>query len=195
LSKLGRAVELGATGETDVDLVLRLTAPEPPRVEPPLSAPTEALPPTSMPLPSGPIMESTIPPAEECYESFDPLSLQEHCDADEFTVSPTEERLVNTGGEVNETTTQPPGTPQPESEEDEAEVPARVPWRTYDSRPSRQAPPRTRPSTPAESEPAKDVPDEDLPRPLLTEEELRALIGDDPMPLSPDDVDHRRDRP
>lgn len=70
-----------------------------------------------------------------------------------------------------------------ETDDAESDEPARVPWRTYDTvsrhPPRRQPPPPRTPPGPAPSE-SKPAPADDYEStPLLTDEELRALIGDD----------------
>ncbi len=81
------------------------------------------------------------------------------------------------------TTTQPPvDTSPPEKPVDDESKTPRVPWKRYDDRPERAAPPHRR--GPAEI----DAPNRPLehpaapPQPLLTEEELEALIGEPDPP-------------
>ncbi len=172
LSKLGRAVELGATGEANLDLVARLLSPEP-VVEPPRA--------------TGPIDLT----AGERYEAFEPV---DRSDAEEDAVLPISAHPGDQDRHVAESAP-PAAKPELLSNEEETASPPRVPWRQYNNGPPRKAPSQTPPTreTPIESVP-KDA-DEDVHQPLLTDEELRALIGDDPTPLSPDDAGDRRDRP
>lgn len=88
----------------------------------------------------------------------------------------------------------PPRTDQPENE---TTAPTRVPWLDYETRPVRQAPRRTVPQPTSAVEPnqgqqpneagAQKVPDTH--EPLLTEEELRALIGDDISSIAPSETE------
>ena len=91
--------------------------------------------------------------------------------------------------------------PQPQSQAlvgldepgDDTTAPTRVPWLKYENRPVRQAPQRIAPQPTAAVEPTADRQPEDAsPRkrpdatePLLTEEELRALLGDDISSIAP----------
>jgi len=82
-------------------------------------------------------------------------------------------------------------------EDFDGESPAlRVPWRDYDDQPARQAPPR-RPPTPDTPKPDAPKPDAQEPphEPLLTQEELRALIGDEDQGLDRNDLRDRKDAP
>lgn len=73
-----------------------------------------------------------------------------------------------------------------EEEELEAAPPTRVPWRTYDDRPQRLAPPRRPNGNGADSRPTgSGASGSRRSTPLLSEEELRALIGDDISSLAP----------
>ncbi len=73
-----------------------------------------------------------------------------------------------------------------EDEELEAAPPTRVPWRTYDDRPQRLAPTRRPNGNGADARPTgPGTPRSRNSAPLLTEEELRALIGDDVSSLAP----------
>ena len=84
----------------------------------------------------------------------------------------------------------PPPEDQPENETTAA---TRVPWLDYENKPVRQAPRRTAPQPTSPVEPKEDdQPKEASARkrpsatePLLTEEELRALIGDDISSIAP----------
>jgi hypothetical protein len=72
----------------------------------------------------------------------------------------------------------------------------RVPWLHYEDRPVRKGPPRPTPQDrmrPTEASPPSRGPV----KPLLSEEELRALIGDDVAAIEPDDdkASEQRDRP
>ena len=88
----------------------------------------------------------------------------------------------------------PPRTDQPENE---TTAPTRVPWLDYETRPVRQAPRRTVPQPTSAVEPKEDYqPEEASARkrpsatePLLTEEELRALIGDDISSIAPSETE------
>lgn len=189
LAKLGRAIEMGATGEADVDLIEQLTMrPPAPNDAAVPHEPTEDPSALTGSLPSGPVFETVVPAVDDRYESFDPLSFQEHCDSDE-----TADAQV---GEADGATTDAADEPTPAPEQAEPDAPARVPWRQYGGRPPRQAPQRTPPpASPAADEREADSDPDDLHQPLLTEEELRALIGNDPTPPSPKDVNQQRDRP
>ena len=88
--------------------------------------------------------------------------------------------------------------PPPQTDEPEIETTAatRVPWLDYENRPVRQAPRRTAPQpTSAVESKEDDQPEEASARkrpsatePLLTEEELRALIGDDISSIAPSEA-------
>jgi len=169
LSKLGRAVELGATGEADLELVTRLASPDP-VLEPPRA--------------TGPFVST----AGERREVPAPV---DQSDAERDAVLPIGKLLR----EQEQPSAPPPSTPAVLGDEEETASPPRVPWRQYGNGPSRKAPTRTPPARETPIDSGTDDADEDVHRPLLTDEELRALIGDDPTPLSPDDIQDRRDRP
>lgn len=85
-------------------------------------------------------------------------------------------------------TVEPTNSMQPTA--DVRELPsdsARFPWRCYEDVPKRKPPSRGAPPSSAEGE--DDSPDPAIPihEPLLTDEELRALIGDDPAAALSDD--------
>ncbi len=88
----------------------------------------------------------------------------------------------------------PPRTDQPENE---TTAPTRVPWLDYENRPVRQAPRRSAPQPTSAVEPKEDdQPEEASARkrpnatePLLTEEELRALMGDDISSIAPSETE------
>jgi hypothetical protein len=68
----------------------------------------------------------------------------------------------------------------------------RVPWLRYEGRPARTAPkPPDRPAQPA-PEPETEAHASGVHRPLLTEEELQALIGDDISSVAPDNPQTNR---
>jgi hypothetical protein len=68
----------------------------------------------------------------------------------------------------------------------------RVPWLRYEGRPARTAPRQAdRPTQPA-PEPETEAPASGVHRPLLTEEELQALIGDDISSVAPDNPQTKR---
>lgn len=87
----------------------------------------------------------------------------------------------------------PPPVDQPE---DETATTTRVPWLKYENRPARQAPRRVAPQPTSPVEPKEDhLPDEvrepkgpNAIEPLLTEQELRALLGDDISSIAPADT-------
>ena len=84
----------------------------------------------------------------------------------------------------------------PEAQPDDSEQAVRVPWLRYTDRPARTGPGnQPPPSAEDPAEPGPEVPTRTSPEPLLTDEELRALIGEDdiaalapeqPDPLWPD---------
>ncbi|MCH9003044.1 MAG: hypothetical protein IIC02_10765 [Planctomycetes bacterium] len=88
----------------------------------------------------------------------------------------------------------PPRTDQPENE---TTAPTRVPWLDYENRPVRQAPRHSAPQPTSAVEPKEDdQPEEASARkrpsatePLLTEEELRALMGDDISSIAPSEAE------
>ena len=87
----------------------------------------------------------------------------------------------------------PPSVDQPE---DETAAATRVPWLEYEKRPVRRAPRHIAPQPTGAVELKEDhPPDEasarkgpDTPEPLLTEEELQALIGDDISSIAPSEA-------
>jgi hypothetical protein len=87
----------------------------------------------------------------------------------------------------------PPTPPEPiRADEEDPRKPARVPWLRYGDRPARVAPNARQPSP--KPSPSLDRPS---PRsvsfePLLTEEELRALMSDDIAAIAPDESEARR---
>jgi len=172
MANLGRAVELGATGEADVDLVVRLVSAQPPAQATPTTATAapeaeDDEPETGAPDSAASVVAAVLPSDRHEPERVRPV---------EPAGAPPEPQLL---------------------EDEEATAPPRVPWRRYDNGPTRQAPMRTPPPEPS-TELGPDEPDEvddQAHQPLLTDEELRALIGEDPTPLSPNDVQDRRDRP
>jgi hypothetical protein len=90
-------------------------------------------------------------------------------------------------------TPRPPASPPTPTEpiradEEDPRKPARVPWLRYGDRPARVAP-NARPPAPSLDRPApRSVSFE----PLLTEEELRALMSDDIAAIAPDEPEARR---
>ena len=84
-------------------------------------------------------------------------------------------------------------TAQDEPDGEDAATPTRVPWLKYENKPVRRAPQRIAPEpTDAVDPKERHRPDEAIARkepsatePLLTEEELRALIGDDISSIAP----------
>lgn len=76
--------------------------------------------------------------------------------------------------------------PSEEEEEFEEPSPTRVPWRTYNDRPQRIAPSRRPDGNGADARPTiQGKATGRSSAPLLSEEELRALIGDDVSSLAP----------
>lgn len=77
--------------------------------------------------------------------------------------------------------------------EDEYTKPARVPWIRYQDGPSRGAPeqslPRTQPVEPSKISSQPVITKRKIDEPLLTEEEIQALIGDDISAIAPDERD------
>lgn len=71
---------------------------------------------------------------------------------------------------------------------DSSGVTGRVPWLRYDNVPVRKAPSRKRPEDEPRHNTGAPTPPS-LREPLLSEEELRALIGDDVAAIGPDDDD------
>lgn len=110
----------------------------------------------------------------------------------ESTVPDTHETALDEANDID--TMRQPLMPQPEIEVDEDTETARVPWKTYDDDPKRTAPSSRRPpdfdgddedlAEPPVTPPSKPLPDH---TPLLTEEELQALLGDDIAAIAPDD--------
>ena len=86
--------------------------------------------------------------------------------------------------------------PRENPPEDETTAVTRVPWLEYGKRPVRRAPRHIAPQPTSAVEPKEDhQPDEasarkgpDTTEPLLTEEELRALIGDDISSIAPSEA-------
>jgi len=169
LSKLGRAVELGATGEANLDLVARLIS-------------------SASVVETSRATEPIVQTADERYETLESVGWP---DEEQDAVLPFGTHLRDQNQPA--VPTAPP--PRILGDEEETASPPRVPWRQYGNGPSRKAPLRTSPTSETTIESVPENADEDVHQPLLTDEELRALIGDDPTPLSPDDVQDRRDRP
>lgn len=114
-------------------------------------------------------------------------------------------------GEAEAVATEPIGEPAPPLDEflDRGEDPApddaaddtgegapelRVPWRDYEDHPARQAPTRRSPNdAPDRAQPEEQ--DDTHHEPLLTQEELRALIGTDGVDGARDDPRGRKDSP
>ncbi len=172
LPKLGKAVELGATGEATLDLVQQLVAievaPQPPST-PDIKDPE----PTTL---ERQLLAATPKPEPDTTEP----------EPDETAPAITDDVADQTP---------PPPTRQPDETEptiadaeradtaDETETPVRVPWRNDDTTarraPRRQPPPQRTPPAANESGAEQDNASQYEPGPLLTEDELRALIGDD----------------
>ena len=97
------------------------------------------------------------------------------------------------GDEMPRPPASPPTPPEPiRAEEEDPRKPARVPWLRYGDRPARVAPNARQPAP--KPPPSLDRPS---PRsvsfePLLTEEELRALMSDDIAAIAPDESEARR---
>jgi len=92
---------------------------------------------------------------------------------------------------------------QPRIDDEDARKPARVPWLRYSDRPARVAPTFREPPPQASNQSSPTPAHTRSYEPLLTEEELRALmsddiatiVGDDPNPRWPDDDDRARGAP
>lgn len=83
--------------------------------------------------------------------------------------------------------TPPAPAEQPRVDEDDVRKTARVPWLRYTDRPTRVAPPRREPPPKVlDPGPQKPTPTHSY-EPLLTEEELRALMSDDIVPVAEDE--------
>ncbi len=86
---------------------------------------------------------------------------------------------------------QPEVAPRPnkkaQGDDEENTSPVRVPWSRYADRPARTAPARRAPPSPEvlATQPAR--PEQTLSEPLLTDEELRALLGDDVAAIAPEE--------
>lgn len=110
----------------------------------------------------------------------------------ESTVPDTHETALDEANDID--TMGQPLMPQPDIGVDEDTETARVPWKTYDNDPKRSAPSSRKPpdfdggdealAEPPVTPPSKPLPDH---TPLLTEEELQALLGDDIAAIAPDD--------
>jgi len=156
--RLTTALEHGAAGRATVELVRSLAAARMPEARPPADAERPATAAREPDLEP----ESAAPP-----ENTNPPE-----DMEEGLKEPPDDADLTAW----------------EDEPDDVDGPVRVPWLRYPDRPARAAPQRTPPS-PRRAEPAPPVP---APptfalEPLLTDEELRALIGGDIASLAPRD--------
>lgn len=162
LSKLGRAIELGATGEANHEVVQQLvrldTTPEVRHVWKDRERPTVATEPES---------SGTREVATWESEDVEPILADDAIDVATSEPAPSDgdAEIAHAG------------------EDDDTETPVRVPWRSYDdtgrrSPPRRSPPPHTSPHV-GTADANRSRPEPYEPGPLLSEEELRALIGDD----------------
>jgi hypothetical protein len=158
-ARVARAIELGATGRADEQVIRTLGSAAP------------------------------LPEPSASRDTGETVQVESTATGAERPETPTE-----TGSPV-ESTVQTPAEvlPEPQKvEECEREVresPVRVPWLRYGSTPERTPPQRhrSRSDQPAPVESSKRRPS--VHEPLLTEEELQALIGDDIASIAPREHD------
>ncbi len=179
-SRLTQAVGLGAAGRVTEEAILRLAAADTP---PPVQESHEQ-PPSKSVAADKPVTQETFS-SDEPPLPRQPAQPGDRASADlEGTDVPAVEPPAadsSRGGEDSEP--QPseprPFEPQPIEPQPSEQV-VRVPWLRYADRPARTGP-RKPPPLPTEdpTESAPEGPPRELPEPLLTDEELRALIGED----------------
>ncbi len=167
-SRMARAIELGATGLATEDVIRRLAK----TVSHPAARADIRNAPNDDRSPAQTSAESTPAPP--------PIAKSPDTDALEESVPVvTEEPPVAHPDELE--------ADKAAADDDTLEGPVRVPWLRYNDGPSRVAPRRRGPpaADPAVIEPA---PSRSAPRrPLITSEELQALLGDDIAAIAPDD--------
>ncbi len=161
LAKLGRAIELGATGEATHEIVQQLVRLE---TTPEVSVAIEDREPPAATMESA----SLVAPVTPVWESDDGKRILSD---DAGDVEPSEEVPHDVDAELAH------------AEDDDTETPIRVPWRVYDDAgrrsPPRRSPPQRTPPGADDADANRGGPESYEPGPLLSEEELRALIGDD----------------
>jgi hypothetical protein len=203
--RAARAIALGATGELTDEAFAALGEWEPtaytaPPTNPPPDAPSSGVPRRIDRPDDNALHETRIDPPESDAsravrrdmpdDDGDSDPWIEPIDDDDDEIAPP--RTDRSGGdETREPSVEPqPVRPSAASDEDgESALPAaaRFPWRRYEDGPRRTPPTRRSPATAGESN--ADGPDRSdrTCEPLLTDEELRALIGDHSAPAESDD--------
>lgn len=166
-SQIARAIELGAAEQVTEVIIAGLAA----RVFRPTPQPAVHEP---VPRPGTPAVSAPpLVPAEP------PEAPRSDADAVEWsTTSVPEEPLDESDHQASEGV---------EPDDATGAAPARVPWLRHDERPVRRGPGRLEPTAPEQSASEAAAPARRSPTaPLLTDEELQALMGDDIAAIAPD---------
>ncbi|UCC30433.1 MAG: hypothetical protein JSU86_19810 [Phycisphaerales bacterium] len=184
-SLIATAIELGAAGKATDDVILNLAATA---TQPSTESPTEA--PPRVVTPEEPAVGASVSAAAPKDGPSSPPR------ADDFATAVSSEPLVTAPAEPvpsapAESSPKPadkPGDGQ-RAEEVASEGSVRVPWRRYKGGPVRKGPQERKspPDDPDTTEHAK--PRVSSHEPLLTDEELQALIGDDIAAIAPNGQD------
>lgn len=179
-SLIATAIELGAAGKATDDVIYNLAATA---TQPSTESPTAAPPRTVTP--EEPIVEASMSAAAP------KDSLSSPSRAGDFATAVSSEPLIAVPAAPAESSpelTDKPGYGE-RAEEAASESSVRVPWRRYKGGPVRKGPQERKSPSDDEDTILHAKPRVSSHEPLLTDEELQALIGNDVAPIAPDGQD------
>jgi hypothetical protein len=183
------AIEAGATGRATPEIVRSLL--KPPEQSPPAASPPEP----TRPRATEPQVAASFRPSESAPEPVSHDVVEERSEGTPVEPSPAsssaEPQAPSPAPEADAETERHQAEPLPSGE-------ARVPWLHYADRPKRAAPQRHAPPQSAPTSDESRAQAAKTHEPLLTEAELRALMGDDISAIAPaEDADpgDARDEP
>lgn len=174
-TRVARAIELGATGQATEDVIRRLAETV---TQPTVRADLEDVPADDR-SPTQTFVETTAAPL--------PIAKSPDAEALEESAPVVAHEPLGAGPDQLDADEEP-------ADNDALDGPVRVPWLRYNDGPDRAAPRRREPlaADPAITGPATSP---SAPRrPLITDEELQALLGDDIAAIAPDDQPESRSR-
>lgn len=216
------ALRAGAAGRaTETEINLLLTTESPARTQSPGAAASAPLPihlpptaPPKVPPPDQPEpTRTTIAPAPIAPpQAAPPTSLDLELEDDELPPLDADEELVTDGEAPHDEELVGEDVTEESLSDDDGETPARVPWLRYNDQPLRMSPgARVPPAGPTRTPPENGTAGNERhtvkpaapmpaprpagPPPLLSEEELRALLADDVSALAPQEENPRQREP